>query len=190
MSGRAEELSSGEEEEEEEESEEEEERPAPAPKQKQQKEQQQQGAKRPAPAVAAAAAKTPQPAKKAKVEQQQKAPATAPAKVPAAKPAAAAAAGTPGPAAPANEKEYLAALKAALQQGGALKLATVRARGCAASGRLHLFSGNFWALCCRALSLPALHSCPMLIPTTHSDCYASLLSCFPPRLPACSWAPR
>jgi hypothetical protein len=188
----AEELSSGEEEEESEQ--EAEEPPAPAPKQKEQQkqqqkgqkeEQQQQGAKRPTPAPAAAVATTPQPAKKAKVEQEQKAPATAPAKVPAAKPAAAAT-GTPGPAAPSNEKEYLAALKAALQQGGALKLATVRARGSAAGGCLHAAKA-FFMLCAvvRCRRRPALHSFPLLIPTKHSfDRSASLLSCLPPHPPA------
>ncbi|PSC67465.1 hypothetical protein C2E20_8858 [Micractinium conductrix] len=77
--------------------------------------QQQQQAKAAAkrPAEQPAAAKTPQPAKKAKGEQPQKAPATAPAKVAPA-----------GMATTGSDKEYLAALKAALKQGP-LKLAAL-----------------------------------------------------------------
>lgn len=106
----AEEESSGEEEEEEESESEEEPAPAPAKKQQQQPKQP-AGAKRPAQQPPA---QTPQPAKKAKPAAQQ-APATAPAKVAPA-----------GMATPGNTKEYVAALKAALQAaGGPLKLAQV-----------------------------------------------------------------
>jgi hypothetical protein len=117
----AEELSSGEEDEE---GSEDEPAPASAPKKQQQqaqpaKKQQQAGAKRLA--GEQPAAKTPQPAKKARAEQQA-APATAPAKVAAAKQGAAAS----GMATPSNEKEYLEAVKAALQAAGQpIKLAAV-----------------------------------------------------------------
>eukprot|EP00887_Chlorella_sp_A99_P001461 scaffold8.g1461.t1 len=102
-----------EDEEEEEESEEEEPAPKPAPK----------AAAKPAPKPAKAGdkrppaalpAKTPQPAKKARGEDgQQKAPATAPAKV-----------GAAG-AAPANQGEYVAALKRFLKDNGPQKLASL-----------------------------------------------------------------
>jgi hypothetical protein len=117
----AEELSSGEEDEE---GSEDEPAPASAPKKQQQqaqpaKKQQQAGAKRLA--GEQPAAKTPQPAKKARAEQQA-APATAPAKVAAAKQGAAAS----GMATPSNEKEYLEAVKAALQAAGQpIKLAAL-----------------------------------------------------------------
>jgi hypothetical protein len=118
-------LSSGEEEEEDEV----EAPPAPAPVQ--QKQSQAHGTKR---LAAQQAAQTPQPAKKAKAEAQGKAPATAPAKLAAiarldAAHAAKAQAGKDKKEVPAptNEKEYVAALKAALQAAdGPLKLATVR----------------------------------------------------------------
>ncbi|KAI3436887.1 hypothetical protein D9Q98_006295 [Chlorella vulgaris] len=120
-------LSSGEEEEEDEV----EAPPAPAPVQ--QKQSQAHGTKR---LAAQQAAQTPQPAKKAKAEAQGKAPATAPAKLAAiarldAAHAAKAQAGKDKKEVPAptNEKEYVAALKAALQAAdGPLKLATLGTR--------------------------------------------------------------